>query len=99
MNYQFLHIGKDWKQSIQFLRIKINCTSLTFKISRMKEDDQIHFCDRSISLSNMAHALKHRSECRRRETTVAMKMYCLDKTYDDIDDDVFEKSPVYLISK
>ena len=56
----------------------------------MEEDDQIHFCDRSISLSNMAHALKHRSECRRRETTVAMKMYCLDKTYDDVYDDVFE---------
>ena len=59
-------------------------------LSLLKEDDQVQFCERSISLSNMANALKHRSECKRRQTTIAMKMYCLDKNDYEIDDDVFD---------
>ena len=59
-------------------------------LSRLKEDDQVHFCERSISLSNMANVLKHRSECKRRETTIAMKLYYLDAIHNEIDDDVFE---------
>ena len=38
----------------------------------------------------MANALKHRSECKRRQTTIAMQMYYLDKNDYEIDDDVFD---------